>query len=118
MRADWTAIFAGVAELTVELVRSVDGHDGWTWTEWIWAGTCNDGQAFAFRGVCLFEIRDELIVAGKCTWSPSRWPGGRGSSRPCGGRPVSYRSSSRTTNREVPGAEVGVIRASPPTPAY
>jgi hypothetical protein len=46
------------------LLRSVD--DGQTtWSEWHWSGTRTDGQAFEMRGVTLFEIADNVIVAGR-----------------------------------------------------
>ena len=36
-----------------------------TWTEWRWSGTRSDEQAFEMRGVTLFEITDDQIVAGR-----------------------------------------------------
>src|SRR5216110_2315434 len=32
-------------------------------TEWRWSGTRSDGQSFEMRGVTLFEIADDQIVA-------------------------------------------------------
>jgi limonene-1,2-epoxide hydrolase len=64
MRANWEAMFAGVPDFCAEICRSVqDGET--TWTEWRWSGTRSDGQAFAMRGVTLFEITDDQIVAGR-----------------------------------------------------
>ena len=64
MRANWAAMFAGIPDFRAELVRSVD--DGqMTWSEWHWTGTRTDGQAFEMRGVTLFEIADDVIVAGR-----------------------------------------------------
>ena len=64
MRANWAAMFAGVPDLQVEICRSVqDGET--TWTEWRWSGTRSDGQAFEMRGVTLFEITGDQIVAGR-----------------------------------------------------
>jgi limonene-1,2-epoxide hydrolase len=63
MRANWEAMFAGVPDFRAEICRSVqDGET--TWTEWRWSGTRSDGQAFEMRGVTLFEITDDQIVAG------------------------------------------------------
>ena len=57
-------MFAGVPDFRAEICRSVqDGNT--TWTEWRWSGTRSDGQAFAMRGVTLFEITDDQIVAGR-----------------------------------------------------
>ena len=64
MRANWEAMFAGVPDFHAEICRSV--QDGETaWTEWRWSGTRSDGQAFGMRGVTLFEIIDDQIVAGR-----------------------------------------------------
>jgi limonene-1,2-epoxide hydrolase len=64
MRANWEAMFAGVPDFHAEICRSV--RDGDTaWAEWRWSGTRSDGSAFAMRGVTLFEIADDQIVAGR-----------------------------------------------------
>jgi len=64
MRANWEDMFAGVPDFHAEICRSV--QDGETvWTEWRWWGTRSDGQAFGMRGVTLFEIVDDQIVAGR-----------------------------------------------------
>ncbi len=64
MRANWAAIFAGIPDFHAEIGRSVrDGET--TWTEWRWSGTRRDGQAFGMRGVTLFEISGDQIVAGR-----------------------------------------------------
>ncbi len=64
MRANWEAMFAGVPDFHAEICRSV--QDGETaWIEWRWSGTRSDGQAFGMRGVTLFEIIDDQIVAGR-----------------------------------------------------
>jgi limonene-1,2-epoxide hydrolase len=64
MRANWEAMFAGVPDFHAKICRSVqDGET--TWTEWRWSGTRSDGQAFEMRGVTLFEITDDQIVAGR-----------------------------------------------------
>ena len=36
-----------------------------TWTDWRCSGTRSDGQAFEMRGVTLFEVADDQIVAGR-----------------------------------------------------
>ena len=63
MRANWESMFAGVPDFGAEICRSVRDGDT-TWTEWRWSGTRSDGQAFEMRGVTLFEITDDQIVAG------------------------------------------------------
>jgi len=64
MLANWEAMFAGIPDFHAEIRRSVQDDDT-TWTEWRWSGTRGDGQAFAMRGVTLFEITDGQIVAGR-----------------------------------------------------
>ncbi len=64
MRANWEAMFAGVPDFHAEICRSVQDGDT-TWTEWRWSGTRSDGQPFAMRGVTLFEITNDQIVAGR-----------------------------------------------------
>ena len=64
MRANWAAMFAGIPDFHAELVRSVD--DGqFTWSEWHWSGTRTDGQPFEMRGVTLFEVADDVSMAGR-----------------------------------------------------
>lgn len=63
MRANWAAMFAGIPDFRAELLRSVDS-ERLTWSEWHWSGTRTDGQPFEMRGVTLFEIGNDVIVAG------------------------------------------------------
>ena len=64
MRANWAAMCAGIPDLRVEVLRSI--HDADTvWTEWHWWGTRTDGEPFEMRGVTLFEIADDQIIAGR-----------------------------------------------------
>ena len=63
VRANWAAMFGGIPDFRAEVVRSVQDDD-LNWSEWVWRGTRSDGDTFDVRGVTLFQIRDELIVAG------------------------------------------------------
>lgn len=48
-----------------------------TWTEWVWSGTRDRGEPFEARGVALFEVVDQLIVAATIYLEDvSREPGG------------------------------------------
>jgi hypothetical protein len=47
-----------------QVLRSVPGGDT-VWTEWHWAGTRSDGLPFEMRGLTLFEIAADHIVAGR-----------------------------------------------------
>ena len=63
--ANWEAMLAGIPDFHAGICRSVpDG--GTAWTEWRWSGARGDGQAFEMRGVSLFEVADDQVVAGGC----------------------------------------------------
>lgn len=63
VRANWTAMFAGIPDLRIELVRAVqDGET--TWCEWTWSGTRTDGLPFETCAVVVFESQDHVIVVG------------------------------------------------------
>ncbi len=64
VRKNWAAMFAGIPDFAAELVRRVDDGDT-TWSEWAWSGTHADGQPFEARGVALFRIVEESIVAAR-----------------------------------------------------
>src|SRR5690242_14691503 len=64
MLANWEAMLAGIPDFHAEICRWVQDGDT-TWTEWRWSGTRSDGQAFEMRGVTLFEIANDQIVAGR-----------------------------------------------------
>ena len=63
MHANWKAMFAGIPDFRAAMPRSVDDGDS-IWSEWVWLGTRTDGSPFEVRGVTVFQIKDELIVAG------------------------------------------------------
>ncbi|HEV3294124.1 MAG TPA: nuclear transport factor 2 family protein, partial [Streptosporangiaceae bacterium] len=101
-------MFAGIPDFHAEICRSVQDGE-MTWTEWRWSGTRSDGQAFEMRGVTLFEIADDQIVAGGCTWrtSSGTLPV---SSRPWKPSPAAGRDrhSSRTAQRPPASHGTGV----------
>ena len=69
VRANWEAMFRGIPDFQAELLQSAD--DGQTcWTEWHWSGNRDDGQRFDMRGVAIFELRDDLIVAARIYMEP------------------------------------------------
>ncbi|MGH2705898.1 MAG: nuclear transport factor 2 family protein [Actinomycetota bacterium] len=61
VRANWSAIFAGVPDVRGELIRGV-ATDGEEWGEWRIHGTRTDGSAMDMRGVIINGIRDDRIV--------------------------------------------------------
>lgn len=61
VRANWSAIFAGVPDFGAELLRTtVDGET--VWTEWRWRGTQTAGEALDMAGVIVFGIRADRIA--------------------------------------------------------
>jgi ketosteroid isomerase-like protein len=62
---NWTAAFATVPDLTVELVRCAREEGDAIWCEWWWRGTRTDGRSFEMRGVTLFGIEDDRIAWGR-----------------------------------------------------
>jgi len=64
MHANWKAMFAGIPDFRATLPRSVQDGDS-IWSEWAWLGTRTDGLPFEVRGVTVFQIEDDLIVAGR-----------------------------------------------------
>lgn len=64
MEANWKAMFEGIPDFHAEVIRSV--QDGvTTWAEWHWTGTRGDGEPFEVRGISLFEVQEDQIVAGR-----------------------------------------------------
>jgi ketosteroid isomerase-like protein len=60
VRANWTAIFAGVPDFTPELLGA--SRDGDTvWSEWAWHGTRGSGEPMEMAGVMVLGLRDDLI---------------------------------------------------------
>jgi ketosteroid isomerase-like protein len=61
VRANWSAIFAGVPDFRAELLRAaVDGDT--VWTEWRWRGTQTGGEALDIAGVIVFGVRADRIA--------------------------------------------------------
>jgi len=58
VRANWSQIFAGVPDISAELLRTaVHGEE--LWSEWEMRGTRRDGGEHLMRGVVIFGIRDD-----------------------------------------------------------
>jgi hypothetical protein len=61
VRANWTQIFAAIADLTCEVLGcAVDGNT--VWSEWEHRGTRPDGTPHLMRGVIIFGVADGLIA--------------------------------------------------------
>lgn len=69
VRANWSAIFAGVPDFRAELVATaVDGDAAWT--EWRWRGTQPDGSRLEMAGVIIMHLRDGQIARARLYVEP------------------------------------------------
>lgn len=60
--ANWRAMFAGVPDLSADVVAATT--DGATsWVEMAWHGHHTDGSRFEMRGVTLFGVGDDGLIA-------------------------------------------------------
>ena len=64
VRANWGALFAGMADFSAELLRSAQQGDTW-WAEWRWRGTRADGSRLDMRGVTIFGVSGDRIAWGR-----------------------------------------------------
>jgi ketosteroid isomerase-like protein len=63
VRKNWEQIFAGVPDITVEVIRqTVDGTT--VWSEWEMRGTRRDGSPHLMCGIILFGVAD-----GRAAWA-------------------------------------------------
>jgi ketosteroid isomerase-like protein len=63
VRRNWSQIFAGVPDLTAEVVRRAVAGDT-VWVEWHNHGTRRDGTTHAMRGVTVFRLE-----SGRAAWA-------------------------------------------------
>ncbi len=59
---NWTMIFAGVPDISAEILRTAMCDDT-AWVDWRWSGMRRDGEPFEMRGVTIQEIEDGRIRA-------------------------------------------------------
>jgi ketosteroid isomerase-like protein len=62
---NWTAIFAAVPDLALDVVAEAvrSGPDGTTsWSEWDWRGRHPSGAAFHMRGVILLGLDEDGLI--------------------------------------------------------
>ena len=63
VRANWSAVFAGVPDFRAELVATAVAADT-LWSEWRWHGTHEDGSHLEMAGVIISGIE-----AGRLAWA-------------------------------------------------
>ena len=62
VEANWTEMFRGVPDLTVEVVSEVTVGST-CWAEWIWRGHHTDGSVFEMRGTTVMGLTSDGRVA-------------------------------------------------------
>jgi uncharacterized protein (TIGR02246 family) len=61
VRANWSAVFAGVPDFRAEVVRVAAAGDT-AWSEWHWEGTQTEGGRLDMAGVIVFGLRDDRVA--------------------------------------------------------
>jgi ketosteroid isomerase-like protein len=61
VRANWSAVFAGVPDFRADLLATAVEADT-IWTEWSWHGTHQDGSRLEMAGVIVMGLRDGQIA--------------------------------------------------------
>jgi hypothetical protein len=61
VRANWSAVFAGVPDFSSELLGAVAVGDV-EWSEWRWRGTQADGTRLDMAGVIVFGVREGRVA--------------------------------------------------------
>jgi ketosteroid isomerase-like protein len=64
VRANWSAIFAGIPDFEAELIRTAAEGDT-VWSEWRWRGNRDAGSPLDMAGVIICGVRDGLIAWGR-----------------------------------------------------
>jgi ketosteroid isomerase-like protein len=70
VRENWTAVFAGIPDITAELLAAATTGDGVEMGEWHWQGTHLDGSPFAMRGAVVVGVEDGRISWGRLYMEP------------------------------------------------
>ncbi len=70
VRENWASVFAGIPDLSAELMTSATTRDGVEVGEWHWRGTHVDGSEFAMRGVIVLGTEDGRIAWGRLYMEP------------------------------------------------
>lgn len=63
VRSNWSALFAGIPDLTLEVHDAAWEPGGKVWVEWASAGTRRDGVPVEQAGVAIFSLREDQLSA-------------------------------------------------------
>ena len=70
VRKNWTALFAGLPDLTLTVHDAATGPNGKLWMEWSNRGTRPDGSVQSAAGVAIFTLRNDKIAAAQFYLEP------------------------------------------------
>jgi ketosteroid isomerase-like protein len=70
VRENWTAVFAGIPDITADLLLDATTDEGVEIGEWSWRGTHVDGSPFAMSGVIVLGVDDGRISWGRLYMEP------------------------------------------------
>ena len=70
VRKNWTALFAGLPDLTLTVHDAATGPDGKVWLEWSNSGTRPDGSVQRAAGVSILTVRNDRIAAAQFYLEP------------------------------------------------
>jgi len=70
VRANWSAIFAGVTDFRGCHRAALSGRESQEWSEWRWTGTRQDGSVLDMAGVVIVGVRDGRIAWGRLYMEP------------------------------------------------
>src|SRR3954453_17832649 len=69
VRANWSAVFAGVPDFSAELVATAVEADT-LWSEWRWRGTHEDGSRLDMAGVIVCGVSDGRLAWARLYFEP------------------------------------------------
>ena len=70
VRENWLSVFAGIPDLTAELLLAATTDGGVEIGEWDWHGTHLDGSPFDMRGVIVVGVEGGKIIWGRLYMEP------------------------------------------------
>jgi ketosteroid isomerase-like protein len=69
VRKNWVQILSAVTDIRAQVLQSVTKDDS-VWTEWEMAGTREDGSEFLMRGMIIFRVEGEHVMAARFYLEP------------------------------------------------
>ncbi|RAX47131.1 nuclear transport factor 2 family protein [Arthrobacter sp. AQ5-06] len=63
VRSNWSGLFAGIPDLTLEVLDAASAAGGKVWVEWASRGTRRDGVPVEQAGVAIFTVSGDRLSA-------------------------------------------------------